>query len=67
MMHVKDLRILGVDLKKVLLVDNSAFSFGFQLDNGIPILPFYDDRGDEELVHLINYLEAIAKSEDLRV
>ena len=66
-MHVKDLRILGVDLKKVLLVDNSAFSFGFQLDNGIPILPFYDDRGDEELVHLINYLEAIAKSEDLRV
>lgn len=64
---MKDLRILGVDLKDVVLVDNSTYSFAFQLDNGIPILPFYNDRNDDELLHLTNYLEAIADSDDMRV
>ena len=64
---MKDLRILGVDLKDVVLVDNSTYSFAFQLDNGIPILPFYNDRNDDELLHLISYLEAIADSDDMRV
>jgi CTD small phosphatase-like protein 2 len=51
----------------VTLVDNSAYSFGFQIDNGIPIIPFYDDKEDDELLHLFSYLEVVSESEDIRV
>jgi len=37
-------------------VDNAVYSFGFQLSNGIPILPFYRDEEDRELVQLLGYL-----------
>lgn len=65
---VKDLRVLGpaVSPKDVALVDNATYSFGFQLDNGIPILPFYGDPHDEELRHLKAYLEAIKDTDDFR-
>jgi len=36
----------------MVLVDNAVYSFGYQLENGIPIIPFYDDKEDEELLHL---------------
>ena len=36
----------------IVIVDNAVYSFGFQLENGIPIIPFYDDKEDEELLHL---------------
>lgn len=39
----------------MVLVDNSAYSFAFQLDNGIPILPFYYGA-DFEFVALEKYL-----------
>ena len=46
---VKDLRILkGRNLNNVLLIDNCIHSFGYQLDNGIPILPFFKDKDDRE-------------------
>lgn len=53
------------DLKDILLVDNAAYSFGYQVDNGIPIIPFYDDREDKELMHLIVYLKQIKELEDV--
>lgn len=41
------MRILGDrDLKDVVLVDNAAYSYGLQLDNGIPIIPYYDNKKD---------------------
>lgn len=50
-MHIKDLRVIaGRDLKDVVLVDNAAYSFGFQLDNGIPIIPYYDNKNDTVIV-----------------
>lgn len=63
---IKDLRVLSNrDLKDILLVDNAAYSFGYQVDNGIPIIPFYDDREDKELMHLIVYLKQIKELEDV--
>jgi hypothetical protein len=47
-------------------VDNAVYSFGYQLDNGIPIIPFYDDKKDEELMHLIYYFNCLAQCQDVR-
>ena len=71
-MFIKDLRILkNKDLSQVLIIDNAVYSFGFQLSNGIPIIPFYDSHttnvNDEELVHLVYYFSCIVESEDVRV
>lgn len=52
----------------MILVDNAVYSFGFQLDNGIPIIPYYDDKeNDEELMHLIYYFNCIHESPDVRI
>jgi CTD small phosphatase-like protein 2 len=48
-MHIKDLRILGRDLSELVLIDNAAYSFVHQLDNGIPIIPYYRGEKDYEL------------------
>lgn len=66
-MIVKDLRIIqNVELKDLILIDNSVQSFGFQLDNGIPILSYYSDANDEEFHHLIPYLKKLADADDVR-
>ena len=54
------------DLSDIVLVDNAVYSFGFQLSNGIPIIPFYNNQEDEELLHLINYLNTLSCFEDMR-
>ena len=41
---MKDLQIIANrSLKDMVIVDNAVYSFAFQLDNGIPIVPFYSD------------------------
>jgi Dullard-like phosphatase family protein len=41
---IKDLSKINRDLSKTVLVDNSAYSYAMQADNGIPILPFYEGK-----------------------
>lgn len=54
---IKDLRIFGGRrLQDIAIVDNSLYCYGFQLPNGIPILPFYGNEGDRELIELENFL-----------
>ena len=50
----------------MIIIDNSVLSFAFQLENGIPILPFYDNFDDNELKFLMNYLCNISSVNDLR-
>jgi len=65
--HIKDLRVIANrNLSDMILVDNAAYSFGFQLENGIPIIPFYDNKSDQELRHLIPYLKFLSSASDLR-
>ena len=66
---VKDLRIIrNRDLKDIVLVDNSAISFLPQLENGVPILPFYDHEDDDvEFLDLTRYLMSIKDKDDLRI
>jgi NLI interacting factor-like phosphatase len=46
-------------LDEVVLIDNSVYSFAFQIENGVPIIPFYDDPSDDELYHLITYMKGV--------
>ena len=56
--YVKDLRIFTgiVDLDNVVIVDNSIMSFCYQTYNGVPILPFYDNTNDKEIMHLCEFM-----------
>ena len=53
-------------MKDIVIVDNSVYSFSFQIENGIPIIPFYEDKEDEELLHLIYYLNCLHQVDDVR-
>jgi CTD small phosphatase-like protein 2 len=65
--YIKDLRVLANrELKDLLIVDNAAYSFGYQVENGIPILPFYDNREDTELLKLCEYLKHLSTVKDVR-
>eukprot|EP00826_Nyctotherus_ovalis_P065420 TRINITY_DN9620_c0_g2_i1.p1 TRINITY_DN9620_c0_g2~~TRINITY_DN9620_c0_g2_i1.p1 ORF type:complete len:505 (+),score=102.93 TRINITY_DN9620_c0_g2_i1:207-1721(+) len=66
-LFIKDLRILGKDLRSVIIVDNSIFSFAFQLDNGVPIIPFCDDKEDKIMLKIKDYLISLKDLEDIRV
>ena len=67
--YIKDLNIFDkyYDLKNIVLIDNSVLSFAYHLDNGIPIVPYYDADEDGELEILACYLLSIYDNDDLRV
>ena len=62
----KDLKILGKDLKDVIIIDDSAYSFLLNKSNGIVIRPWMGDIGDIELIRLIPLLEFLSKKDDVR-
>ena len=66
--YVKNLDIFNdfYNLKDVVLIDNSVLSFAYHLNNGIPIVPYYDNEDDQSLCMVGSYLSLISGYDDLR-
>ncbi|OMJ88435.1 hypothetical protein SteCoe_9659 [Stentor coeruleus] len=64
---MKDLRIFANRrIQDIVIIDNAAYSFGYQIDNGIPIISWHDDEYDRELFNLMDYLKILSTAEDVR-
>lgn len=60
---VKDLATLKNRRKEdIIIIDNLVNSFSNDLENGIPILPYYRGDEDYELKYLADVLERVGKS-----
>lgn len=56
---IKDFRIVlnkNFAREDMLMLDNKVISFAYNMHQGIPILPYYDDDADTELRDIIPYL-----------
>ncbi|OMJ77614.1 hypothetical protein SteCoe_22738 [Stentor coeruleus] len=66
--YIKDLRVItNRELENIVIVDNAAYCFAYQLENGIPIVSWYNDKNDTELVDLAHYLSLLSYVKDVRV
>lgn len=63
---IKDITIIGNDMKSIAIIDNTPMSYSMQPENGIPIISWYNDKNDNELLKLIPILNIISESEDVR-
>lgn len=62
---IKDLRVIQQrKVSSVFLVDNNPYCYGLQLTQGIPIIPFFGNPTDTELLKLEIYLSLLAGRKD---
>ena len=53
-------------MEDTIIIDNSPNSYQFQPENGLPILSWYDDPSDTELMRFVPALKLLAQVEDIR-
>ena len=63
---IKNLSKLGRNIKDVIIIDNSPISYSKHVTNSLPILSWYDDMNDVELLNYLPILEMLVKSSDVR-
>ena len=64
---IKDLGIIkNREMKNMVIIDPKAHAFALQLDNGIPILEWKNNKNDMELEYILHYLMELATSNDVR-
>ncbi|GAM87216.1 hypothetical protein ANO11243_052380 [Dothideomycetidae sp. 11243] len=64
--YIKDLSQVEPDLSKVMILDNSPMSYIFHEDNAIPIEGWISDPTDNDLLHLVPFLEGLQYVTDVR-
>uniref|UniRef100_A0A8C7FQF7 protein-serine/threonine phosphatase n=1 Tax=Oncorhynchus kisutch TaxID=8019 RepID=A0A8C7FQF7_ONCKI len=65
--YVKDLSLLGRELHKTLILDNSPASYIFHPENAVPVVSWFDDVEDSELLHLLPVFEDLSQAEDIYI
>jgi Dullard-like phosphatase family protein len=63
---VKDLNLLGRDMKRTLIIDNNPYAMLATPDNAMPILSYYDDPTDRELDKALALLQEMKNLDDIR-
>jgi len=64
--YIKELSKIGRPLEDVIIIDNNPNSYIANIDNGIPILTWYENQKDDELMKLIPLLKYLSKVDDVR-
>ena len=60
--YIKDLKILDRKLNNMIIIDNNPLSYDNNIDNGIPILSWYDNINDNELLKLLPLLKYMSST-----
>ena len=65
-LYLKFLEIFKTPLKDCIIIENSMFSFAYNLNNGILVTSYYDDKDDQDLLSLMEFMEtALVKSSNV--
>ena len=64
--YIKELKKLNRDLNDLIILDNSPLAYSFDIDNGLPIKAWYEDKNDNELNKVYFILEFLSKVKDAR-
>ena len=64
--YIKNLNQIGKDFKDIIIIDNNPMSFVMNKDNGLPIMTWYENMDDNELIKLIPLLEFLSNVSDVR-
>ncbi|KAG0225865.1 hypothetical protein BGW42_004059 [Actinomortierella wolfii] len=63
--YVKDLSVIGRDLRNTIIIDNSPASYIFHQTNAVPISSWFNDPHDTELLDLIPFLADLTVVNDV--
>ena len=55
--YIKDLKIFDRKINNMIIIDNNPLSYNNNIENGIPILSWYENANDDELLKLLPILK----------
>jgi Dullard-like phosphatase family protein len=64
--YIKDLKVINRNIKDLIIIDNNPASYVLNQENGIPILSWFDNPNDRELMRLVPLLKYLSKVSDVR-
>jgi len=61
--YIKDLKIFDRKINNMIIIDNNPLSYDNNIENGIPILSWYENVNDDELLKLLPILKYMSNPE----